>query len=537
MNLEVPFPAPAIDAQALSRAINDRSRHPWYLADSPPKRLRGLCSPHEVSAWLNLIRQRVADPVRIAQCDGTRWVQVLGPFALQIRRDATLAPVRWQLRPAPRWLEVPPQDVGLLGLPPGWAWLDAFRAAFEARLRERLGNDRRVRPFADWVFVRFRARLRRDADLAGMHRRIAEALALDPQLLAIARRILFASGPAATLPVSAYNEVVAHRADYEKLAREAPALLPLFARLRAQLPARGEPAQRLRAYLRDLGLSEATWRLLHHGGTRLLKLLDEFYKHGSPWSVLDLLWIVELLSPAGRPPFWFVRTVLHQFGNHRQRRLRYRPAVEPLQTPLRRLAQLAQRADARQCAAMQAHLHEVLGWLVEDEAAARHPHLRRAPWRWFERRALQWCERALFLAQQKADRWPVPFDRLDIGNHTVVALHTPGALWDEGLRMRHCARTFVEDCARGQALIFSIRRAGRARPLATMCAMHEHGWQLGPFSGCANTAPEPAVWRVAQRVVDLLNALGWEPPAAARDAAPHRQRESPDPPGAPVPNP
>ncbi|GAB4481456.1 MAG: hypothetical protein OHK0044_29950 [Burkholderiaceae bacterium] len=507
-----------------------REAPPACVIGDPPRAYRALHLPRFVNRWLQRIGHCIADPVEVACIDGLRHVQVLGQIVLRFAPDGTITPYLWEIHDILVCEEANPALINLAGMPYGWIWLERFRDAFERELAHRIGGpDHRIPAYAAWVFERIRARVRRDGHLPKMRRRIARTLALDGQALAIARRIVSDSNPRGSVRMSAYNEVVAHRADYEKLARESAALVPLFALLRPRLRPHGEPAARLRRGVLGRGVSPATWRVLHHGGGRLLRLLPEFYRDTDIPALDDLLRIVELLAPSAPPPLWFVRTLLYYFGNFGQRQEAYFHALRPLAAPLRRLMALTERAGSEEAADIRDHLYEVLTWLIDDESAADHPYARKASWRWFRRRAGEWHELQQQRARSQPLRWPVPFERIELDGIAVVALGTSLDLWEEGRAMRHCAAKLAPACAKGDTRVFSIRRPERSRPVATMRATYGKGWQLEQVAACANTVAPLIAQRIAQRVVDLLNAQGWTArglpkpkPIVERPSLPHQ---------------
>ncbi|MCX8113901.1 MAG: hypothetical protein N3D71_02395, partial [Burkholderiaceae bacterium] len=422
---------------------------------------------------------------------------MLGQIVLRFAHDGTITPYLWELGDGPLCNEVDPDLINLAGMPYGWLWLDRFRDAFEHELTLRLGQrDQRTAAYAAWVFRNIRARLRRGESVPKMRRCVADALALDADALAIARRIGLESNPNASVHMSAYNEVVGHRADYDKLTRECPSLVPLYAVLRDVLPPKGEPAARLRRHLIDAGVSPATWRVIHHGNGRLLRLLPEFYRRPGPEAAADLMRIVDLLAPSTQPPLWFVRTLLYYFGNFGQRLDSYYPALQPLAASLRRLMALTERAGSAEIGRIRERLYAVVTWLHENEAAVSHPQVRKASWRWFEREAEAWEESGRYFARHDPSRWAAPFEQIELDGMTVVALQTPLALWDEGRAMRHCAPQLEVLCRSGGTLVFSIRRPGRSRPVATMRADFDMVWRLTQVAACANTVAPPAARRV-----------------------------------------
>lgn len=524
MSLNFPFRTSLIEGFDPTDSISDSEALPACVIADPPRAWRALHDPRFVDRWLRRICRHIAHPVEVEWIGGERHVQVLGQIVLRFAHDGTIAPYLWNVRDEPICEAVDPDLINLAGMPHGWLWLDRFRDAFVRELTLRLGQrDRRTAAYAAWVFRNIRARLRRGESVTRMRRRVAEVLALDADALAVARRIGLESNPNVSVRMSAYNEVVAHRADYDKLTRECPGLVPLYAVLRDVLPPTGEPTARLRRHLIDAGLSPATWRVIHHGNGRLLRLLPEFYRRPGPDAAEDLMRIVDLLAPSTQPPLWFVRTLLYYFGNFGQRLDSYYHALRPLASSLRRLMAVTERAESPEIGRIREGLYAVVTWLNEDQAAVSHPHACKASWRWFEREAEAWEESGGYFARHDPSRWAAPFDQIELDGMAVVALQTPLALWEEGRAMRHCAPQLEILCRAGGTLLFSIRRPGRARPVATMRADFDGIWRLTQVAACANTVAPPAAQRIAQRVVDLLNAQGWMPSGLLQTGEPLQQ--------------
>jgi hypothetical protein len=83
-------------------------------------------------------------------------------------------------------------------------------------------------------------------------------------------------------------------------------------------------------------------------------------------------------------------------------------------------------------------------------------------------------------------------DEVECGGLTFIALRTPAQIIAEGLAMRHCVASYVDDVARGTSHIVAIRQG--QRPLATL-ELSAKGRIVqvsgnGPRTGNATPAPE-----------------------------------------------
>ena len=91
---------------------------------------------------------------------------------------------------------------------------------------------------------------------------------------------------------------------------------------------------------------------------------------------------------------------------------------------------------------------------------------------------------------------PAPWDSLlptaQREGLTIIPLTTPEMLRQEGLSMRHCCSTYAARCSRGERRIFSVRRPGEPRPLATgEIALRNGAWQAVQVRGYRNHTASP----------------------------------------------
>jgi hypothetical protein len=157
----------------------------------------------------------------------------------------------------------------------------------------------------------------------------------------------------------------------------------------------------------------------------------------------------------------------------------------------------------------------VLAWIVDEDAHTLRG-ISRAGWTWFVRHVDEWRRFQEKRAAALPDRWPVPFERFSARGHEVVMLCSHEELLREGRTMNHCVDTYGERCSEGGHLVLSIRREGRARPLATAYLRRDRGrWRVAHVAGAANTLPRPVAARLASEANDKVNAMGWTSPQRA----------------------
>jgi hypothetical protein len=173
-------------------------------------------------------------------------------------------------------------------------------------------------------------------------------------------------------------------------------------------------------------------------------------------------------------------------------------------TPLQRLIELHERADACGRRRIEDGFYDVLSWLIDARPVHLGAAMRNARWAWFEKRAAEWfaVQRARLVYEDK--RWPVPVRSLaldGLDGYELIVLETGYELWLESRQMRHCVETFVQDCVKGAKLFASVRLPDAARPKAT-ASFERVGdrWQLGEVRGYANR-PAPGAVAAAVRAV------------------------------------
>jgi len=184
------------------------------FGDPPDAMLRAHHRPFVNEFWRRMVRA-IEDPVEVDARLGIRRVQVLGQAIYTWLPDGTVSVQLWHSpRSGPtRRVLVPAYGVAASHTPHGDRWLDMFRAGFEFEaFRMTRAPWDTISAHADWLFPRIRRRVRHDCDLRRMRRTVALALAFDPRVVAIARRLPQERRPDGVLTLHDYNAAVLHRA-------------------------------------------------------------------------------------------------------------------------------------------------------------------------------------------------------------------------------------------------------------------------------------------------------------------------------------
>lgn len=507
------------------------------------------------AAWRDAC-DALRDPVRVITTPTGRAVlltrQALFTFGADGALGVTVIAAREDgvLQVAP----LPPDEVSVAPLLPRWYWLGLRRKRLAAKTMQALREERRaacaespreasggealatcdeealrrlVDGWSGWVFTRIRRDLAARFDLSAIRARSADGLALDPEVLALARRLRRRQRSIATrtlVTLGDYEAARRHLATLRRLHAETPALLAPWSMVFAGDPADAAPpagaAGALRAWVLAIGCSPRTWRLLATHGTRTLDALEDYYRRApgadDPGGVLaDALTLLDAFELRRMPPAWLLRALLGLFGNPNAPRAHYGYALrrDPNLPLLRQAFACLQRMPDWGASRGDA-VQRVLEWAADaSPIPALDAPRRRAGWAWLDAEACRWRDRRSAEARAEADgaRWPVPLQATRIGPVDVVPIDDAFALWREGLQMRHCADTLRGRLAHGDhCVLLSLRKGPSRSDRATaLLARDAHGrWRIEEVGGFANArAPAWAV-RVARRVRATLGGPG-----------------------------
>lgn len=514
-----------------------RAARPGALFGGVPRELLAVHRPRLAHAAWRDACDALRDPVRAQATPTGRAVlltrQALFTFGADGALGVTVIAPREDgvLQIAP----LPPDEVSVAPPLPRWYWLAMRRRRLVARAMQALRRERGEAPEADglrrlvdrwstWVFARIRRDLAARFDLPAIRARIADGLALDPEVLALARRLRRRHRSIATrtlVTVGDYEAARRHLATLRRLRAETPTLLAPWSAVFSGDPADAAPstdaARALRDWVLAIGCAPRTWRLLARHGTRALDALEDHYRRagspGDPSGMLaDALTLLDALALRRMPPAWLLRALLGLFGNPNAPRRHYGYALrcDP-RLPLFRQAFACLQRLPDWGASRRDAVQRALEWAAD---ATPLPTLdaprRRAGWAWIDAEARRWRARRRAEARAEADggRWPVPLRATRIGPVEVVPIDDAFALWREGLQMRHCADGLRERLAhRDDRMLLSLRKGSSRGDRATaLVARDGHGrWRVEEVGGFANARAPAWALAVAWRVCGALD--------------------------------
>ncbi len=485
-----------------------------------PRHLTEVHWPELVHAWEAQILQALAQPVQRETQDGVRRVQTLGRVIFDFEPNGEVAAYWWRQNHHDHRFELGrlfDAEVAAQGVPSHSTWLDSLKgealAALYRRFPERQSD---CRNYAAWVGHLMLNTYWGEGTQELVRRQIADALALDGEVLALASQIQLTSMVRTPVRLQDYNQVQRHREHFLTVQCEAPQLLQLFAMLADELvqeddpSSRGGPIARMKRLLRNQGIRPAMWRLISREGTDWMKPLMGFLdlnEQSMAFAAVDLLSVAQAFGTQALPPEWLIHAFMQLGGSPNRPRAAYAHRLDDLFPLCERMGHLLAQSDDETRALMQEQAAEVFNWgsnhLVDLPARSlRHISLRGL----LRRVELEAGKEALAL--EGAQGWNVAY-RLTLteGRFRPVILDSPQALWLEGKRMHHCASDYMDRCARGQILMVSLRDAAQARPEATMAFdLAGPQVQLMQVSGFANRLVEPIVQWAAQCCLEQLQA-------------------------------
>jgi hypothetical protein len=372
-----------------------------------------------------------------------------------------------------------------------------------------------------WIGATIERMARRRFDRRVMQSRLRAALAIDPELVALARRVHPHDGTAAW-----FTRVAAWRRTGREIARIAPGLLPLFgAWIAASCPgarrALEPPLAILQRELRQAGATpmdwcflltdpaRPIWRLVRAGRIRGLADIVGFL---ASWARVHRGLPADLRFPSA---LWepLCAICIDPADD------RVRPSVRWPFGPEITAEAIRRWREAARVGRGEAFVAGDFGLLVRwaaDYADEGRTHLR--SWRNATARAREHDRRKRAAAATAAARpWRFPRTPQPEGPWIVVPLRTPLDLVEEAIAMHHCVDQRVADCDSGRTRIYGIRRRDDGARLATL----EVRWsarrgspRLVELRGLLNRpAPEP-VRAFAKRVVASLGP--WYPSVGQR---------------------
>lgn len=310
------------------------------------------------------------------------------------------------------------------------------------------------------------------------------------------------------------NNVWRNDRAFRQVARENSHLLPLLHAFVDQIPPgktvqTKDPILALKSAIRDAGLSEATWRYVVRHGSRLFKI---------PWAItkgqerievairyLDALQSADLPPP---PPPSVVKTFLHGYNRHRENDVligrRFQHEIDPVALRFGFL-----EADRRrQEGTVEGFAEEFLGvcWWSETVPYPLDDNQAKAGWQWFVRRWLEEEEAQALLENTKPLQWPARLEEFQMGQLFAVPMNSSEKLIRESRAMRNCLQTYIEDCARGDFEVYSVRDVSNGKRKGCIGIRFDSDGipTINDVKGFANTPPAGNVLQIAS---DLFRKL------------------------------
>lgn len=397
------------------------------------------------------------------------------------------------------------------------------------------------------LFMQALARLAPQGSLRGSATLVTRALRdhlLDPTVARLARQATRSS-----FPLAQYNQVLAHRALYQRVEQQTPALLPL-----------------LHAYIRQLPLtlreasSPALCEHVSVGFDGLRKALlpsssKQFWKYllKVPRSAIKGLAVPapehlpdSVRTPSGEPAadarhealreviaglgglqkFWLLGIPENELSRKKLRDSWERVLVR---MPLQQLQQGSAEQRVRLRALLE-HLQKeedyrgalrLLDWLVALGWAQGRPwktdspeQLRDLSDEWhLERRGQSsrgaWETQAyatLLAYGVPADLhydWDTPVSSFETDGVSVRAMTCAKSLWDEHVFMNHCVDGYLEQCLAGGSRLFHLNLTANPRKRSTLeLSRNANGWYIRQHEGPCNTDPDEQLAAVASLVLE-----------------------------------
>lgn len=328
-----------------------------------------------------------------------------------------------------------------------------------------------IRECNQWLSPIIVGLARRCVDGVRIRALLRDALALDPELLAAARRTRTGVRDKHGVSSGWWNCCVDYAEPLKELQRIAPGLLPLFGMLMA-----GRKVNPYRLDLREVrerltkqGLSPDDWkRLLAKPARPVWQMYFDGVIQGAGalhgflvgWAKLhrglpDGLWMPRALFEP------LARTYVGPHADNALPPLRW-PGT-PVATREAILSYRKARCEGRGHDFVESEWGRVVRWAGNYETQGERAPVRH--WSTARRRAEQ--HERMITASLAGQRWTVPLAQFEDCGLMAVALTTGEQLAEEAIAMRHCADRFVSDCAAGKLVVYSVRRSLTGQRVAT----------------------------------------------------------------------
>lgn len=307
-----------------------------------------------------------------------------------------------------------------------------------------------------WSKLRMGQQLRAKFRTKTLRRQIREALAIDAEVLALARAARFRSMRRQhTIGHKWLSFVWQQQAVLTRIRTQTPALLRPVAQHMYQFGVKpgSDPTRECKLWLAKHGVGKRSYRLLAHRSDRPFReVLKRFTSNQSMSALVLALRLTESGHQAVMPLPSFYRATLDQFvSTMHVERIRELLAEVPKRVFIE--AQRRMRAVAGCDGACEVALEYrgILDWWEKHQPVE---HLDASWQRWL---ALVEEEDARQRAVLAENPWCCAIEKLQTLDAEVMALDTPLALFEEGRMLRHCAYKYVDKCRDGDVRLFSAQ--------------------------------------------------------------------------------
>jgi len=474
---------PQID---FSNVMLNQSNQGSGVLGHPPEHLLPIHCPALINAWHERLLQALANPTQVETRKGHRRVQVLGSAIFDFDEYARVHAWHWTFNEIdlPELTQFADHTVAAADVPYRAFWMDSYRlGALRCLQANHPGKSRLCQDFVDWANDALIRLCWTEEVQTRVRAKITEVLALDIQVLAVAKKLRLVQ----PIRLADYNHALARQLI---LAREAPQLIPLYALLAEHMPFGDGASADMKVFLHQRGLGAAVWRLLCRVGTQWINEFLPYFdqkRQSLADCAIEILQMATFFGTQGLPPSEMLHALIQLGGNPNGPSVNFVKRVDDQMALCKRLGVLMARADATTMDEIKAQAMTIFQWGGDHAESVPDTVMRRLTLSGILRRV-----QAQNLLDQKRHEsgpaWSVPYRlTFDDANISAVILNSALAVWQEGQLMRHCADKFVNFCAKGDLLMVSLRHAEHRHPLATVSfQMNRERVQVHKFSGFAN---------------------------------------------------
>ena len=451
-----------------------------------------------------LLYDAFAKPAVVSSSDTVRAVVVLGCFCLvfdHARRDIRVG----QLGPS-GWNHIPNATANLLQPLPDNAWCREFALRLSQQIRVMLGaswtEDKIREGCFNWLADVVQQLAARSKLMDHVRTLLCRAYPCDAQLIRDVLACTIDYRRHQGLTTRDYVAAWRHAEILRARVAEAPQLASVWGlAVRAGYLKLNDGYDVLRSLMQDWGVTPAGWQLLIRYPRQLYWPLIQT-TDDPKYGCAELVRYVRLLQRAQcrEPmPYHLVKALFAPYWFSRE--------LNPSELPLGLVRGALERIKgAMPLGALESFMeHElvpVLGWIARAKPVF-DGNQQRAPWRWFFTRYQQWCEAERL--KRDGRFWTTGIDGLRWRSFAITPIRDSATLWLDGEQTRMCLSLYEHDCAEGRYVVYAVRAAGRARPVAHIgLRLNTDGTaKLDQVRGFANSPVEPALVQYARRLSDM----------------------------------